>query len=376
MKLATNLLPNWHKRILKTATVACLLCALFIGIGGAWWDTGGTSSARKGQLAKGNAISDPQALLRYALPIDNPQIRKLQASVEDIAIQLRGKRWGQIGRDVKEARSVVTYDVEQILASISEPKQPQAEKSLAQIQDSLDKLQTALEAKDKEQIYLERSEILAAVTQLEEMMVQGFPFTVPAKYDDLPQLKGRATVVMETSKGDLTIVVDGYSAPVNAGNFVDLVERDFYNGLEFIPGQDYVLQTGDPPGEEEGFIAPSTGEYRAIPLEVQVRGESEPIYEVTLEDYGLYLADVTLPFAAYGTVALARPGDDPNGGSSQVFFFLFDNELTPPGFNVLDGRYSVFGYVVEGKEVLEKLQPGDQVISAQVVAGQGNLLQP
>jgi peptidylprolyl isomerase len=115
---------------------------------------------------------------------------------------------------------------------------------------------------------------------------------------------------------------------------------------------------------------------RAFPLEVLIQGEPEPIYGTTLEDLGLYLEPLALPFSAYGTLALARPGDDPNGGSSQAFFFLFDNELTPPGFNLLDGRYSVFGYVVDGEDVLRQLQTGDRVISAKVVAGAENLLQP
>jgi peptidylprolyl isomerase len=156
---------------------------------------------------------------------------------------------------------------------------------------------------------------------------------------------------------------------------VDLVERGFYNGLEFIRAEDfYVLQVGDPPGKEEGFVDPATGEYRAIPLEVLVRGDSEPVYGITLEDAGRYRDQPVLPFSAYGTVAMARPGDDPNGASSQFFFFLFEPELTPAGLNLLDGRYSVFGYLIEGKEVLEKLKEGDVIQSAQVVKGAENLV--
>ncbi|WP_269228020.1 peptidylprolyl isomerase, partial [Escherichia coli] len=134
---------------------------------------------------------------------------------------------------------------------------------------------------------------------------------------------------MTTKKGNLKVVVDGYSAPVTAGNFVDLVQRGFYDGLEFTRSEDsYVLQIGDPPGPEEGFIDPKTGKYRAVPLEVLVRGDSEPIYGITLEDAGRYTDDPVLPFSSYGTVAMARPGENPDGGSSQFFFFLFEPELT------------------------------------------------
>lgn len=73
-------------------------------------------------------------------------------------------------------------------------------------------------------------------------------------------------------------------------------------------------------------------------------------------------------------MALARPEPDPDGGSSQVFFFLFEPELTPAGLNLLDGRYGAFGYVIEGKEVLENLGEGDTIQSARVIRGGENLL--
>jgi peptidylprolyl isomerase len=43
---------------------------------------------------------------------------------------------------------------------------------------------------------------------------------------------------------------------------------------------------------------------------------------------------------------------------------------------LLDGRYTVFGYLVEGKEVLEKLKEGDVIESATVVKGAENLVEP
>ena len=208
-------------------------------------------------------------------------------------------------------------------------------------------------------------------------MVKEFPFEVPAEYSNLPQLKGRATIEIKTNKGDLTLVVDGYSAPVTAGNFVDLVQRGFYNGLEFTRSEEsYFLQTGDPPGKEQGFIDPTTGKYRAIPLEVLVEGDKEPTYGITLEEAGRYLDMPVLPFSAFGALAMARPESEVNGGSSQVFFFLFEPELTPAGRNLLDGRYSVFGYLTEGKEILDKLKAGDKIESATVVQGIENLVEP
>ncbi len=373
MKFAKFFSWERYQQYLKITAALVLVVVLSISL------FGGSAFAanRKSQLAQGNAITDAQSLLRYALPIENEQIRKLQASLEDISYHIRTKRWGKVKKDAKEAGFVAKYRQSKILASVPEERQAQAQEILEQMLPEISQLQDAAAKRNEELISQNRSELLAKVTQIEELMVVGFPFEVPEKYDYLPQLKGRATVEMATEKGNLIIVADGYSAPVNAGNFVDLVQRGFYDGLKFGRGEDsYFLQTGDPPGAAVGFNDPNTGEYRSIPLEVLVKGEDEPVYEVTLEEYGIYLPDLALPFSAYGTLALARPSGDANGGSSQIFFFLLQNDLTPPGFNLLDGRYSVFGYVVEGKEVLKSLKAGDKIISAQVIAGAENFLAP
>lgn len=357
-------LLNSCKRIYQTVVLGLLLMTLSIGISAAG-------------LPQGNAITDGKALLRYALPIDNKPVREVQASIEDIATQLRGKRWNPISRDIQRASSILDNHASELLASIPEEKKPQAQDLIAKASAKIGALREAVEAKDKEQTWIERGQFLDLVGELEELMVQKLPFEVPSEYSNLPQLKGRATVEVKTTKGSLTLVVDGYSAPVTAGNFVDLVQRGFYNGLEFIRAEEsYVLQAGDPPGPEVGFIDPATGKYRAVPLEVLAKGDPVPTYGITLEDAGRYLAQPVLPFASYGTVAMARPEFEPDGGSSQFFFFLFEPELTPADRNLLDGRYAVFGYVVEGKEVLEKLKQGDKIESAKVIQGAENLVQP
>lgn len=89
-----------------------------------------------------------------------------------------------------------------------------------------------------------------------------------------------------------------------------------------------------------------------IPFEVKIPGDKEPIYEFTLEDLGRYNDQPVLPFNAYGTLAMARAEFDNNSASSQVFFLLKESELTPSGANLLDGRYAVFGYVVDGQDLL------------------------
>ncbi|MBD2137628.1 peptidylprolyl isomerase [Anabaena sp. FACHB-1237] len=363
-----NLFKSWVQNCLK----AILLITIFLGITTIGWTP--TSNAA---LPSGNAITDGKALLRYALPIDNQPVRKLQSSLEDISNQLRAnKRWGAINNDLKQAARVLD-NPKQILTSVPEERQPQAETWINELRTGISELLEVVKTKDKEAILVGRSKLLNIVSLLEESMVKEFPFEVPSEYSNLPQLKGRATIAIKTNKGDLKVVVDGYSAPVTAGNFVDLVERGFYNGLEFTRSEEsYVLQTGDPVGKEVGFIDPTTNKYRAIPLEILVEGDKEPTYGTTLEETGRYLDMPVLPFSSFGALAMARPEGDVNGASSQVFFFLFEPELTPAGRNLLDGRYTVFGYLVEGEDILDKLKAGDVIESANVIQGIENLVQP
>ncbi|MBD2430972.1 MULTISPECIES: peptidylprolyl isomerase [Fischerella] len=360
------------KSRLKNTLITLLLITLFFGVSTAGW----TPSSSAG-LPAGNAITDGKALLRYALPIDNKPVRELQGSLEDISNQLRAnRRWGAVSKDLSKASRILNNPA-QILASVPEANKPQAEALISELKSGVTSLEEAAKTKDKEQILTKRADLLNLVGDLEDLMVQGFPFEVPKEYSNLPQLKGRATVEMKTTKGTITLVVDGYSAPVTAGNFVDLVQRGFYDGLPFTRAEEsYVVQTGDPPGKEVGFIDPKTNKYRAIPLEILFEGDKEPTYGITSEQAGRYTDLPVLPFSAYGAVAMARPESDNNGGSSQFFFFLYEPELTPAGRNLLDGRYTVFGYVVEGKDVLREIKAGDKIESARVIKGAENLVEP
>ena len=368
--------PNFSidtcKRWVKTAVLALLLFTLSLSFSS-------VSHAKRpsSSMPAGNAITDGRALLRFALPLDNQTVRELQISLEDIGNHIRSKRWGPISSDVSKASRLLNLRESDILESIPDAKKPEAQVLVVQVKDGISLLEKAVEAKDREKVIDLKAKILGSVGEIEELMVTKFPFEVPAKYANLPQLKGRATVALETEKGQITVVLDGYSAPVTAGNFVDLVDRGFYNGLPFIRSEEsYVLQTGDPEGKDIGFIDPATGKYRNVPLEVLVRDEKEPVYGITLEDAGRYRDEPVLPFSAFGTVAMARTETDPDSASSQFFFFLFEPELTPAGLNLLDGRYAVFGYMIEGKEVLEQLKQGDKIVSAKVIKGMENLVKP
>lgn len=372
----------WNRRILELSAglgalgrgfargvrVALLLCLLLV-----------TGVQAATALPQGNAITDPKALLRYSLPIDNPTVRDLQKSLEDVSAQLRGgRRWSNVTGDLKKADLLLLNKQDKLLASIPEAKQAQAQAYIADLQAGVANLKALAEVQNRQGVLDARKPVLDIVTNLEELMLPAeFPYEVPAEYSNLPQLKGRATIAITTTQGELTAVMDGYSAPVTAGNFVDLVQRGFYNKMPFVRAEDfYVLQSGDPAGPDEGFIDPKTKKYRAVPLEILVKGDKEPTYGITLEDAGRPLDQPVLPFSSYGAIAMARPNEEANGGSSQFFFFLFEPELTPAGINLLDGRYAIFGYVTENNELLGKLGQEDQILSMKVTSGLENLVAP
>ena len=358
------------KPLLKTTLVLLLILTCWTGL----ISPSQAASSRESRLPGGDPITDGEALLRYALPIDAPALFKIQKDIESISGPVRGRRWSAATSSLSEANFLLTRRSDEILASVPEEKLAEGEAYLTELNAELQELRDRVSEQERLPIFAAQAECLSTIGALETLMVQGFPFEVPPEYSNLPQLKGRATVEMETEKGNATMVVDGYNAPITAGNFVDLVDRGFYDGLKVTRAEEsYVVQLGDPPGPDDGFIDPDTGEYRAIPLEIKVKSDPDPVYEFTLEEIGLYREEPELPFSAYGTLGMARPSNDPNGGSSQFFFFLFEPELTPAGLNLLDGEYAPFGYTVAGKDVLRALKKGDRILSMKVTQGLENL---
>ena len=192
-----------------------------------------------------------------------------------------------------------------------------------------------------------------------------------------PRLEGKATVVLKVKGSPIKIEVDGTNAPITAGNFVDLVQQGVYNGLVFHrvvrEPQPFVVQGGDPQGKNPnfpverlgtgGFIDPKTKQERFIPLEIKAKGEKEPVYGKTLKTAG-----ISAPPAlrhTRGAVAMAR-SSMPDSASSQFYIALSQLDF-------LDGDYAVFGYVTEGMDVVDKIQQGDRIESAEVTQGIENL---
>ncbi len=183
-----------------------------------------------------------------------------------------------------------------------------------------------------------------------------------------PCLKGKATVAMVVNGQTITLEVNGEDAPVTAGNFVDLVQRGFYNNLTFHrvvkEPQPFVVQGGDPKGNGTGgFVDPQTKRERVIPLEIKPVDAPQAIYGHTFPEQNIRQA----PKLKHnrGALAMAR-SQNPNSASSQFYITLAETSF-------LDGNYAVFGYVTKGMDAVDKIKQGDRITSATVTQGLENL---
>jgi len=132
------------------------------------------------------------------------------------------------------------------------------------------------------------------------------------------------TAVIETDKGTIKFVLHEDLAPITAANFIELAEKNFYDGLKFHRVEpDFVIQGGCPHGTGTG------GSGKNIKLEVSPN----------------------LKHGDAGAVAMAR-SNDPNSASSQFYI-----TLAPTPF--LDGKYAVFGRVTEGIDAVRAIRIGD-----------------
>jgi len=129
----------------------------------------------------------------------------------------------------------------------------------------------------------------------------------------------KTQILLETNKGN--IIIELYDEmPVTAGNFQKLVEQGFYDGVIFhrvIDG--FMIQGGDPTGT----------------------GGGGPGYKIKDE-----FTKTELDKNNRGTISMANSG--PNTGGSQFFINLVNN-------NFLDGKHPVFGKVIKGMDVVDKI---------------------
>ena len=149
--------------------------------------------------------------------------------------------------------------------------------------------------------------------------------TVQTEQEQLSQLAEQPSVRVETSLGSFTIKLYTKVAPELTKNFLELARGGYYNGLTFhriVPG--FVVQGGDPSGDGTGGHS-----YRG-----DGTGLADEPGALALKHYR-------------GAVAWAK-SSLPNSIGSQFYIALDD--LTQ-----LDGSYSVFGQVVDGLDIVDRI---------------------
>ena len=109
-------------------------------------------------------------------------------------------------------------------------------------------------------------------------------------------------------------------------------------------------------------------------LSLFVQGDKDLLYGVSSEDDGRGSAATTLQFQSYGALGMAREEFAADSASTQFFWLLFESDLTPAGRNLLDGRYALFGYTLDGADLLKDVKEGDIISSAKVTKGIENLV--
>jgi cyclophilin family peptidyl-prolyl cis-trans isomerase len=140
-------------------------------------------------------------------------------------------------------------------------------------------------------------------------------------------------LVLETAKGTIEIETYPEEAPKTVARILELTKKNFYNGQRFHrsePG--FLVQVGDPVSRD---VSRESWWGR--------QGTGKPIGVAEITKKRKHIA---------GAVSMAHPGSDPATADSQ-FFIL--RRAAPE----LDGKYTVFGRVLKGTDVVAKLQRGD-----------------
>ena len=167
-----------------------------------------------------------------------------------------------------------------------------------------------------------------------------------AKYSDLDD---GMYADLQTDKGDILLKLEYEVVPITVANFVSLAEgtntfvdeklagKPFYDGLMFHRVvEDFMIQGGDPRGN----------------------GTGDPGYkfedEFSLNDNG----NLQLTHDSPGILSMANSGPDSNGSQ----FFITHKEA-----KFLDGKHTVFGYVVLGQEVVDSIQKGDIINKIEII---------
>ena len=169
-------------------------------------------------------------------------------------------------------------------------------------------------------------------------------------------------VYFKTTKGDFEVKLFGKDNPVTVSNFIENIENNIYVNQKFYKiinfAQIRFIHGGVKP-ENKLYIEPKQNLYKAspsIPLEIKFKEEIKPRYYYQIKNPN-ETQNLVNTFES-GSIAMVKSGK--NMSSSTEFFFVTSK------IPELDGRYSIFGKIIKGLDVLKKINKEDYIKSVQI----------
>ena len=167
-------------------------------------------------------------------------------------------------------------------------------------------------------------------------------------------VKDNKIVLFETSKGNFEVKLFGKDNPVTVSNFLENVDKNIYVNKKFYKIINYPHITfihGGLNPKNKFYIEPNQTLNKispTIPLEIKFQKEIKPRYNYQIKNPSE--TENLVNFFERGSIAMVKSGKN---NSSTEFFFV-TNKIPE-----LDGRYSIFGKIIRGLDVLEKINKED-----------------
>ena len=176
-------------------------------------------------------------------------------------------------------------------------------------------------------------------------------------------IQNNKVVIFKTSKGDFEIKLFGKDNPLTVSNFLDNIENNIYVNKKFYKIINYpqikFIHGGVNP-ENEFYIERNQTLNKispSIPLEIKLKGEIKPRYNYQVKN-PLEIENLVNTFER-GSIAMVKTSK--NNSSSTEFFFV-TNKIPE-----IDGRYSIFGKIVKGLDVVEKIKNDDFIKEVKIL---------
>jgi len=175
-------------------------------------------------------------------------------------------------------------------------------------------------------------------------------------------IKRNKKVSFKTTKGDFEVELFGKDNPVTVSNFLENIENDIYVNQKFYKIINYpqirFIHGGVNP-ENKFYIERKQNLNKistSIPLEIKFKEEIKPRYNYQIKNPN-ETENLVNTFES-GSIAMVKSAK--NKSSSTEFFFVTSK------IPELDGRYSIFGKIIKGLDVLKKINKEDYIKAVQI----------